>query len=162
MILVTHAVAGATLSTLIPAHPVLAFLTGFASHFVLDSVPHWDYHLRSHQRDLVSSLNDDIIIGRDFLRDLFKIGLDLLMALLLVILISRINHNPSLLIISLGAIGGVLPDFLQFAYFKLRWPILTWLQRFHQFTHTNYHWYGRLVLGLTLQVVIILLFILAV
>ena len=47
MVLTTHAVAGATLATLVPNHPLWGFVIGFGSHFVLDSIPHWDYSLKS-------------------------------------------------------------------------------------------------------------------
>jgi hypothetical protein len=29
------------------SHPTTAFVLGFASHFVLDAIPHWDYAIRS-------------------------------------------------------------------------------------------------------------------
>jgi hypothetical protein len=47
MILSTHAIVGAALASLMPSHPIAAFAAGFASHFVIDSTPHWDYPLKS-------------------------------------------------------------------------------------------------------------------
>jgi hypothetical protein len=47
MILTTHAVVGAALATFLPSHPVIAFAVGFASHFVLDAIPHVDYPIKS-------------------------------------------------------------------------------------------------------------------
>lgn len=47
MILSTHAIVGAAIATLFPDHPALAFISGVASHFAIDAIPHWDYRLRS-------------------------------------------------------------------------------------------------------------------
>jgi hypothetical protein len=48
MILCTHAVVGAALASFLPSHPAAAFVLGFASHFTLDAIPHWDYPIRSN------------------------------------------------------------------------------------------------------------------
>lgn len=45
MLTVPHVVVGAALGSLIgdvPGAPVVAFVVGWASHYVLDSVPHWE------------------------------------------------------------------------------------------------------------------------
>jgi hypothetical protein len=47
MILTTHAVVGAALASFVPSHPATAFVLGFASHFVLDAIPHVDYPIKS-------------------------------------------------------------------------------------------------------------------
>jgi hypothetical protein len=47
MILSTHAIVGGAIASLMPSHPVLAVVAGFASHFVIDAIPHWDYPLQS-------------------------------------------------------------------------------------------------------------------
>jgi hypothetical protein len=47
MILSTHAVVGGAIASLIPGHPVLAFVIGTASHFAIDAIPHVDYPLYS-------------------------------------------------------------------------------------------------------------------
>jgi hypothetical protein len=39
LILNTHAVVGAAIATLMPDHPGLAFLSGMASHFLIDAIP---------------------------------------------------------------------------------------------------------------------------
>ena len=47
MILSTHAVVGAALASFVPSHPLAALVIGFASHFALDGIPHWDYPIKS-------------------------------------------------------------------------------------------------------------------
>jgi hypothetical protein len=47
MILSTHAVVGGAIASLVPSDPILAAAAGFASHFAIDAIPHWDYPLRS-------------------------------------------------------------------------------------------------------------------
>jgi hypothetical protein len=47
VILSTHAVVGGAIASLIPGHPVLAFVIGVASHFAIDAIPHVDYPLYS-------------------------------------------------------------------------------------------------------------------
>src|SRR3990167_1259005 len=83
MILATHAIAGAALVVAIPERPILAFAAGVASHFLLDTIPHWDYELRSSQKDENNPLNNDIVIGSDFWFDLIKIGTDTFLGLAL-------------------------------------------------------------------------------
>src|SRR3989344_6041507 len=133
MILATHAIAGAALAATMPDQPILAFIAGAASHFLLDAIPHWDYELRSSRKDEKNPLNNDIMIGRDFWFDLIKLGTDALVGLVLSWLFfqSFFTGQLGLLTFTAGAAGGLLPDALQFAYFKLRSPWLTALQRFH-------------------------------
>ncbi|MEK7552972.1 MAG: hypothetical protein AAB505_02605 [Patescibacteria group bacterium] len=161
MILATHAITGAALATLVPTRPGLAFVVGFASHFLLDAIPHWDYELRSKHENDQDYLQNDLVVGRNFYLDLIKIGFDALAGLFLAwaIFHSFFTDHGRLGIVTFlaGTAGGVLPDLLQFCYFKLRWPILTQLQRFHHWIHTNYRIKHRPVLGLTLQLLFVAL-----
>jgi hypothetical protein len=45
--LTTHAIVGSAIASLIPTHPLLGICMAFASHFLLDALPHWDYPIRS-------------------------------------------------------------------------------------------------------------------
>jgi hypothetical protein len=47
MILSTRAIVGGALASVFPSHPVVVIAAGFASHFAIDAIPHWDYPLRS-------------------------------------------------------------------------------------------------------------------
>jgi hypothetical protein len=47
MILSTHAIVGGAIASLFPSHLVLVVAAGFASHFAIDAIPHWDYPLQA-------------------------------------------------------------------------------------------------------------------
>lgn len=141
MTLATHAVIGGSLAAALPlthAHPVefvaAAFVIGVMSHFMLDVVPHWDYELASDTK-APNPADFDLKIGRAFLFDLGKIGLDvgLGLGIALLLYVGLVGRSP--FVILAGSIGAVLPDFLQFAYMKIRRPPFTWLQLIHNFYH---------------------------
>ncbi len=160
MVLSTHAIIGSAMATLMPTFPLTGFVLACVSHFATDAIPHWDYKLRSKNDDESNFLNDDMqASGRDFMIDLAKIGLDLALGFALSILIWGWWFGLPLTIILLGAVGGVLPDFLQFAYFKIRREPLTSLQRFHHWIHAKLRLKGRFVLGPILQALIVIIFI---
>ncbi len=139
MILSTHGVIGGALASITKASPPVALVIGFASHFVFDTIPHWDYKLNSFKRHKDNPLHNDIELGREFLIDLTKIGSDALLGLIipLAIVWFRGGQATTMVAVACGAIGGMLPDFLQFVYFKIRREPLTSLQRFHGFIHAK-------------------------
>ena len=159
MILATHTIAGAALAAVMPNRPILAFTAGAASHFLLDAIPHWDYKLRSKREDESNPLNNDIVIDRDFRFDLIKIGVDALVGLALGWFFFHqffLGHGSlGLLTFVAGITGGLLPDLLQFAYFKLRSPWLTALQRFHYWIHADHDRKLKPLVGIPLQVLLI-------
>ena len=169
MILATHAIAGAALAAIMPDRPILAFTAGVASHFLLDAIPHWDYELRSKQEDKNNPLNNDMIIGRDFWLDLIKLGADTFLGLGLGWLFFQsffLDHGAlGFLTFVAGAIGGLLPDALQFAYFKLRPPAggwLTTLQRFHYWIHADHDHKLEPIIGIISQAFIVAVVVLTV
>jgi hypothetical protein len=148
MILVTHAITGAAVGQLV-GNPVAALVYGFVSHFLLDAIPHWDYPLSE----------GEVKSGRVPRRDLIKIAADGLLGLASVFIANALF--PSLLWwpMVLGAIGAMLPDALQFAYFKTKWRWLYYLQTFHEWIHTSVRLVGnrnRVILGVVSQVLIVL------
>lgn len=142
MTLATHAIAGAALATTMPTRPVLVFAAGFASHFLLDAIPHWDY-----------PLDNGMFVGRPVYLDLIKIAGDGLLGLVVSWLLF---HSWVGMI---AALGAILPDALQFAYFKLRGPILTPLQRFHMWIHTDHRLKNRPMVGVFSQVLLVILIV---
>ncbi len=138
MTLTTHAIVGAAAARLFPQHPVLAFSAAFASHFLIDAIPHWDYSLRSYKRDESNHLNNDMSTsGLNFVLDLLDIGFDLFLAMFLPFLIFGSVIFSESFIVLCGIIGGVLPDALQFVYMKFRHEPLVSLQKFHILIHTG-------------------------
>ena len=133
MIMSTHAVVGAALASLIPSHPVAAFVVGFASHFAIDSIPHWDYPLRSIS--LGPGARNNVRLSAARLRDLAVIGFDGFAGLILATAIFGTEAN--LVAVLAGAVGAMLPDPLKFADTLYRCEPLTTIDRFHTWIHSN-------------------------
>jgi hypothetical protein len=133
MILSTHAVVGAALASLMPSHPVAAFVAGFVSHFVIDAIPHWDYPLRSIS--LGASARNDMRMSAARIRDLALLGFDGLAGLALALAIFGTEAN--LVAILAGAVGGMLPDPVKFAYTLFPREPLATLERFHNWIHSK-------------------------
>ena len=132
MTLTSHAIVGAALASAVPTHPLVAFSLGFCSHFLLDAIPHWDYHLNSMQEDKENPLASDMKIGKSFLFDLCKIGLDFLLGFVLAFLFfGRSGNAPANLTLLCGGLGAVLPDFLHFVYFKWKHEPFRSIEKFH-------------------------------
>ena len=157
MTLTAHAIVGATLATAVPAHPALAFALGFGSHFLLDAIPHWDYHLNSLSENKNDPLDSDMKIGKSFFFDLIKIGADCLLGFGLVFIFFWQRGNFSAdVVVFLGALGAVAPDALQFLYFKWRHQPIVALQKFHIRIHSETEMKNRPMLGILSQVFLII------
>src|SRR5215831_8340191 len=85
MILSTHAIVGAAIASFLPSHPMAAFAPGFASHFVLDAIPHWDYPIRSAA--VHPKIGGPLTFDRALLRDAVVIGSDGLFGVLVALLL---------------------------------------------------------------------------
>lgn len=131
MTLTTHAITGAAVASLTPNQPLLGFTAGFVSHFILDAIPHWDYPLGSIKKDKNNPINSDMVINKDFIKDVFKIGLDGITGFLFAFLIFVFYMKYSVFVILCGVTGAMLPDALQFVQMKWRHEPLTSLRRFH-------------------------------
>lgn len=151
MILTTHAVFGATVAAWLPEQPALGLAAAFASHFLLDAVPHWDYSLPALKEDERDPLNTDFELNRDGLASLARITLDFALGLLLVTL-----FFPAAWLLIAAALVATLPDLLQFVYFKTRSNFLRSLQIFHHRIHTKHKLKNRPILGPALQIFLIL------
>jgi hypothetical protein len=138
MILSTHAVVGAALASLFPSHPAAAFAAGFAGHFVIDAIPHWDYPLRSIS--VVPGARNRVRLTSALVRDLALIGLDAIVGLALAIGIFATSSTITAILA--GAVGAMLPDPLQFVHTLYPQEPLASLQRFHRWIHTKrqLHW----------------------
>ncbi len=158
MVLATHIVTGAVLATSLPAQPVLAFAAGFISHFLLDAIPHWDYKLNSLSNSQTGYVSDTEMdtSGRKFLSDLLKILLDVIIGVAGLLLLIKTLHWQFSLALVAGALGAILPDFLQFVYFKTKSLLLRDLQRFHVWIHSQTRLDNRYILGPFLQTLLVL------
>ncbi len=134
MILSTHAIVGGAIASVIPSHPVLAVAAGFASHFAIDAIPHWDYPLRSIAVGKGAD-NRRLRLSRAVLTDLAIIALDACAGLALALWLFA--TPASVWVVALGAIAAMLPDPLQFAHSLFQREPLNSLQRFHIWIHSK-------------------------
>ncbi|WP_044552075.1 MULTISPECIES: hypothetical protein [Mesorhizobium] len=134
MILSTHAVVGGAIASLFPSDPILVAVAGFASHFAIDAIPHWDYPLRSISVGEGAD-NRRLRLNRDVVIDLICIGVDACAGLALAMWLFA--TPSSAWVVSLGAVAAILADPLQFVHsIHPREPLVS-LQRFHEWIHSN-------------------------
>ncbi|WP_024515541.1 hypothetical protein [Bradyrhizobium sp. Tv2a-2] len=144
MVLSTHAIVGGAIASLFPSDPILAAAAGFASHFAIDAIPHWDYPLRSISVGKGAD-NRRLKLTRTVMIDLICIGLDACAGLALAIWLFA--TPASAWVVSLGAIAAMLPDPLQFLHsVHPREPLVS-LQRFHGWIHSKRKLAWRLGVG---------------
>lgn len=117
-----HAIVGAAIAAKI-GNPYLAIPLAFASHFILDKVPHWNPHLNTEIKKF----------GKPTLNSTIFIVLDVVAALVLGFFLasSALPDQSRAIQILLGAFAGVLPDVVEAPYFYLGLKnemLLKWLQ----------------------------------
>ena len=151
MILSTHALVGAALANMFPAHPAAAFAVGFASHFALDAIPHADYPIRSASLD--PKIGAPLRFDRALLQDAITIGADGLLGILLAFVLFASPQNQWAIL--LGAFGAMLPDGFQFLHLRFPYEPLRTLQRFHRWAHTDADIKERVVLAVASQVLLV-------
>jgi hypothetical protein len=106
-----HCVGGA-LASLFPSYPIVAVAAGFASHFAIDAIPHWDYPLQ--YISVAPGHRDQLKFGRPLLQDVALIGLDACAGLALAV--GLFATPATVVVIVLGALAAMLPDPLQFVH----------------------------------------------
>jgi hypothetical protein len=151
MILSTHAVVGAALASFVPSHPFAAFVIGFASHFALDAIPHWDYPIKS--RLVNPKIAAPMVFDRALLQDALTIGLDAAFGIAVALLL--FGSPTNFWTILLGSVGAILPDPLRVVHARLPHEPLRTLQRFHRWAHTNERIKGA-ILGIGSQAAFVL------
>ena len=158
MTLTTHSVVAASIAVISKANPLAAFCLGVTSHFLLDSVPHWDYPLMSGN-EATDKMKTDMVIGKSFYIDLLSIATDASLGLFLGLLFLPTYHIGfgALLVrpVFCAIVGSMLPDFLQFVYFKTKSEPFTSIYRFHMYIHSDYRFAVMSVLGIGMQVLIV-------
>jgi hypothetical protein len=133
MILTTHAIVGGALASLFPSHPIVAVAVGFASHFAIDAIPHWDYPLQSIS--VAPGHRNQLKLGTPLLQDAALIGFDACAGLALAV--GLFATPATIAVIVLGALAAMLPDPLQFLHSLHPHEPLASLQRFHRLIHTK-------------------------
>lgn len=171
MFLTTHAAAGVLISHYVK-DPYAVFGLSFASHFVLDFIPHGDealYH--DNEWRILKKFKQPIIVNL----------LDLLG--LLGVIIFVINHpgDTTSRLMMIGIIGSILPDFLSHLFpvlhEKLSWLFLVrWIYHLTKPTGLRYFVRGQnwihdvlhheifrrdipFLVGLVIQVILVVIFL---
>lgn len=144
MLELPHAVVGAAVAAKV-GNPALALPLAFASHFILDMVPHWNPHLNTEIREKGKlSVKTNLIISGDVLLSLVG-GI--------IIASSALPDKELFTIIMFGALMGVLPDALEAPYFFLGWryPFIEKLLKFQKSIQND----APVFWGLLTQVVVL-------
>lgn len=163
MILTSHSIIGVAAASAFPSHPILAFTAALASHYIVDAIPHWDYHLLSSKKDLKNPLNNDITVGKYFFPDLKKMSFDMLLGITLSFFVFYyIGFGVKTLpILIAGIAGGIVPDILQFAYFRFRREPFKSLYVFHYYIHSRTEKLKKhFIVGIFLQILTVFLIVL--
>ncbi len=159
MTLTTHAIIGAGIVSLAAHNPALGICAAFASHFIIDTIPHINYEVRStslHPHGESTHINFDKV----FFRDVFYISLDGISGLIIPIILFANPKNFWLIVA--GACAGMFPDALQFVYSRFKHEPLTSLQKFHEWIHTIFPYKFNKTWGTISQVLFVIAFFLAV
>lgn len=158
-----HILAGAALASLLPtgsaSMKLFGFALGFASHYVLDAVPHWErlYGARYNDELPSSYSNWPRHITYQGLADAL-VGCAVFFAILVFAV-----PGPGRTIVFLGGAGAVFPDLMDsvpwWAETTKRLPVWRYMTRFHDWAHLDYDLQRRLpsFLGLVSQIAVIVI-----
>jgi hypothetical protein len=150
MLLSVHATVGAVIGENVNT-PLLAFILGFISHFILDIIPHGD-------EELIKAYRNDFK-NRGML---YLIFFDLIATVILMFALFYWHKVDLTATVIWGMIGGVAPDFMV-AINEITHKHFCRTQKLHLWTHDKIghklNWAMPLQLGLLLQLIIIYLFL---
>ena len=156
MLLAPHILTGAAVAVQFQ-NPLLGVLFAFLSHFVLDSIPHWEYSIESLKQIKTRGVHYVAPI-------LHRIALDIVAGFIVVIIAMALSgKNISLDTALFGGFFGILPDGLTFLLFlspknKLIRGFLTSFYALHRKLHFNKEkGLPPMRIGLTTQAVVFLL-----
>lgn len=131
MFLAVHALIGAIAGNAVQS-PTAAFSLGFISHFFTDMVPHGDEHMYEGYKN-----------GKKITRALLYVGFDALGTVALVALIFLKQDFFSPFNVTVGMLGGLLPDLLVGLFEIVKPQCRNWFSRklswFHGFHMMNHH-----------------------
>ena len=127
MTLTTHATLGAVIGKAV-GNPLLAFIFGFLSHFLIDMIPHGDTGLSDNFR----------VHKRKRKQAVAYVMIDGIIALFFVLILANTKDIMSIRNFTWGIVGGVLPDLLIGLYDVTKTPLLKWFNTLHFYFHDTY------------------------
>ena len=155
MILLTHALVGASVANLLSFNPALAFGASFASHYLIDAIPHRDYG-HYYFLDRNSEPTHYIFHNYRLFSQIFAMSLDIILSVILCSII--FFTNPATIFITLvGIAGGILPDFLQLIYHLYKKGPMISVQKFNEKIHAPKP--SSFIYGILTQVFVVLIFL---
>ncbi|MBU4315530.1 hypothetical protein KJ673_03970 [Patescibacteria group bacterium] len=131
MTLSTHTAVGAVIGISV-GNPLLGFIIGFVSHFLLDMIPHGD-----------SKISDNLRVHKKK-KGAFTYGtIDGIIAIYLIMILIHISRSTSELAFTSAIAGSILPDLLvglhDLTKSKFLKPINDLHFYFHDFFINRYH-----------------------
>lgn len=159
MIIIAHILVGTLIGVIMPRQYWLVIILAFASHFLLDAIPHHEYNIQL-LKDRAEENKGILNIFRDgsaFLV-LAKIALDFFLGLAIVIFL--VQSSPARNYALLGALSAALPDGLLGLYWATKTPLLRGLAQLHRLVHPKNNKNTPLLWGILTQFVIGLIAIL--
>jgi len=124
MTLTTHATLGAVIGHAV-GNPVLAFVLGFASHLLIDMVPHGD-----------SGISDNFRVHKRRQKQAVAyVAVDAVVSILFVLLLINLKDIDATRTFTWGIIGGVLPDMLVGLFVITKTKYLRWFNTLHFYFH---------------------------
>ncbi len=159
MIIIPHAIIGATLTNSLASNPFLGFGLAFVSHYVLDILPHTEYKISDFLDVKTKSIKSIFNNKAAALHFLFIIA-DLVVAVLLCVLLF-VRDEKSAWMTLLGISAGILPDVFQFLYYKFKTQPWVFLQKIHDKFHFDIKNKKLLLFHPFSQIILSLLFYLA-
>ncbi len=157
MILTTHAIVGAAIVNMIPNHPVLGFSLALGSHYILDLIPHKDYLEDFSINENLKTIKS-LFLDMEMRLSLLSVFVDFIASVAICFLIF-VRGGESLLLTALGVLAGILPDFLQFLYFKFKSEPWILTQKIHDSFHAENKMKNIVFLGYSLQILFAIFFI---
>lgn len=158
MILTPHAIVGAAIVNIFPDHPVIGFSLAFASHYLLDLIPHKEYHLHGFIDENAKTVASVIGNFKSTIKSILSISFDFIIGIILSSLFF-ISDSRTFYLTLLGVAAGVLPDFFQFLYLKYKREPWIWFQKIHDYFHSEDKMEDKPIKGYLIQVSVSLIFI---
>ena len=155
MIFTPHVIIGAVIGA--KTHNLgLIIILGIFSHAILDHLPHWDYTNNGIRNFYETKDFKALFI------DLFRIALDGLLALVIILVIIFKNglfDSDYIIFIILGIFFSILPDILLFTAVIFRGKFGQHLIDFHQkFLHTKKEKEGKITfLNISTEILVIII-----
>ena len=155
MILLTHALVGASVANILSSNPYVAFGAALASHYMIDAIPHRDYGEYFFSQKNPEPVN---YLFKDLKRfsQIFAMSIDILASIVLCTLIF-FTDTSKIFITLVGVAGGILPDFLQLIYFLHKKEPFKTTQKFHEKIHALKP--KSFIYGILTQVFIVIIFV---